>query len=405
MEIKTYRGRSMAAALAEVKRELGPDAVILHTRTRHQRRWFRKVPLVEITASRDVRVMSPPRRRLTVQSPDGARRTVRAPTPSAAIDPVELKALKSDLTEVKDAVAALLRQSQRAGQPELPEALFQIYLRLVQNQVAEGLAQDIIRRVRQQLTPGQLGDPTAVGRRLLGVIEGLIQTGGPIRLQPGRTRVVALIGPTGVGKTTTIAKLAAEFSLRQQARVALVSIDTYRIGAPEQLRIYADILSVPLKVCMSPEELRATLNDLAGHYDLVLVDTAGRSQNDAMKLNELKRFLAAAQPDETHLVVSTVAHYRNLLAVIERFSVFDFDKLILSKLDESMNFGIVLNVIAKVNKTLSYVTTGQDVPDDIEVGHAERLARQIVKESLNHAGSSPSSADSGRPATGVNRSA
>jgi len=378
----------MAEALSAVRRDLGPDAVILHTRTFHRRRWLRRTPVVEISASRDVRVLGPPRRRLTVQRPDGTRRTVRTPAPPGAPNAEQLTALKADLAEVKGTLQTLVQQGGRADQPHLPEVLFQVYLRLVQNQVADGLARDIVRRVRQQLSPGQLADPQQVRRRLLKVIEGQIHTGGAIRLEPGRTRVVALIGPTGVGKTTTIAKLAAEFALRQHARVALVSIDTYRIGAPEQLRIYADILNVPLRVALTPEDLRATLNDLAGQYDLILIDTAGRSQRDLVKLNELKRFLAAAQPDEIHLVVSTVAHYQNILAVIERFSVFNFDNLILSKLDEAVNFGIILSVIAKVDRRLSYVTTGQDVPDDIEVGRADAIAQLILKESLTHAGPS-----------------
>jgi flagellar biosynthesis protein FlhF len=385
----------MAEALAQVKLALGADAVILHTRTLDRRRWLKRRPVVEITASRDVRLLSPPSRRLAVQTPDGVRRPI-GPAPSAvAPGAAELAALKADLTEVKGALTELVQKTRGAPQADVPEALFQVYLRLVQNQVADTLARDIIRRVRRQLTPGQLTDAALVRDRLLSAIQGLIHTGGPIRLEPGRTRVVALIGPTGVGKTTTIAKLAAEFTLRQHARVALVSIDTYRIGAPEQLRIYADILNVPLRVCLSPEDLRATLNDLAGKHDLILVDTAGRSQHDAMKLHELKRYLAAAQPDETHLVVSTVAHYQNILSVIERFSVFHFDKLILSKLDEAVNFGIVLSVIAKVDKRLSYITTGQDVPDDIEVGQAERLAQLIVKESTTHAGSGGPSASVG----------
>ena len=386
----------MAEALAQVKRALGSDAVILHTRTLRQRRWLRRVAVVEITASRDVRVLGPPRRRLTLERPDGTRRTVSAPAPPGAPGPEQLAALKADLAEVKEVLHTLVQDSRRPDHPDLPEVLFQVYLRLVQNQVADGLARGIVRRVRQELSAGQLADPRLVRQRLLRVIEGQIQTGGPIRLEPGRTRVVALVGPTGVGKTTTIAKLAAEFALRQRARVALVSIDTYRIGAPEQLRIYADILNIPLRLAITPEELRAVLNDLAGHHDLILIDTAGRSQRDLIKLNELKRFLAAAQPDEIHLVLSTVAHYQNILCVVQHFSALNFDKLILSKLDEAVNFGIVLSVIAKVDKRLSYVTTGQDVPDDIEVGCAERLAQLILKECLTHAGSSGSTAAVGR---------
>jgi flagellar biosynthesis protein FlhF len=188
---------------------------------------------------------------------------------------------------------------------------------------------------------------------------------------------VALIGPTGVGKTTTIAKLAANLKLREGKRVGLITIDTYRIAAVDQLKKYADIIGSPLKVVGSPEDLRDAIHAM-NDCEFVLIDTAGRSPSDTLKLNELKNFLAFARPDEVHLVISTTSSEACIESAINRFSDVRVDKIIFTKLDEAVHVGVVLNVIRKVGKSLSYVTMGQDVPDDIEVGRGRKLAQLIL---------------------------
>jgi flagellar biosynthesis protein FlhF len=205
----------------------------------------------------------------------------------------------------------------------------------------------------------------------------VISTSGPIRLRRGRSTTVALIGPTGVGKTTTVAKLAARFALLEGRRVALVTSDTYRLAAVDQLYRYGELMRLPVREVSSPAKVRAVLDDL-GDMDLILLDTAGRSQHDDMKMNDLGLFLDAARPDETHLVLSGTASYRNLADAVERFSHFDVDRVLFTKLDESASCGLLLNVLLRLNKSLSYVTTGQSVPDDIEVGDPFKIARLII---------------------------
>jgi flagellar biosynthesis protein FlhF len=209
-------------------------------------------------------------------------------------------------------------------------------------------------------------------------IEKLISTAGPInRTKPRGPHVVALIGPTGVGKTTTIAKLAANLQLRDKRRVGLITIDTYRIAAIDQLKKYADIIGAELRIVSSPDDLKnaiASMNDC----DYILIDTAGRSPNDALKLSELRNFIASAAPDEVHLVLSTTCSQEAVELAIERFTAVRVDRLIFTKLDEAAHVGVMLNIVRKVNKPLSYITTGQDVPDDIEVGRGRRLADLIL---------------------------
>jgi flagellar biosynthesis protein FlhF len=439
MKLKTYQACSMAEALAAVKRDLGRDAVILHTRH------FRKGGLLglggrqmwEITASQNVNVPARPLRNadaaaggakaipapkaaaslrksasnsavavidgpdlaplleeepplrarvparptLTrLAAPPGAKRAIpaaaKAAAPAGTLPPSAI-VLAEQLGKLTGMVEKLLRRQEAPDAPPAPEELFEVYLNLLQQDVAEDIARELVQKLRSELTPQQLANRAAITERLLDSIASMIPTQVPVTGNVGRPRVIVLIGPTGVGKTTTIAKLAANLKLRQNQHVGLITVDTYRIAAVEQLRTYAQIIHVPLSVVMSPEELSSAIEDMAD-MDVILVDTAGRSQRNGERLDELKRFLAAARADEVHLVLSTTANQKNLQSAIERFGALGADRLILTKLDEAVSFGMILNIVRRMDAALSFVTTGQDVPDDIEVGEGRKLAQRIV---------------------------
>ncbi len=401
--LKTYQAFSMAEALTAVKRDLGRDAVILHTRN------FRKGGFLgfggrqmwEITASRHVNVaprrkssspvsrtnhakLDPPKHATDrlggVAVINGPSRLATAVATESTVGNVEVPdaKLSMQLQALTGVVEKLVQQHNPEKTAEVPDELFEMYLNLIQHEVAEDIAKELVEKVRAQLTGDQLGDKALVRKRLREFIAGMIPTSqSEFSPTQGRPRVIALIGPTGVGKTTTIAKLAANLKLRQNLRVGLITIDTYRIAAVEQLRTYAQIISVPLKVVLSPAELTAAIDSM-GDCDAVLVDTAGRSQNNADRLVELKGFLEAASADEVHLVLSTTANQRNVAAAVERFSALGVDRLILTKLDEAVSFGMVLGIVRQMDAALSFVTVGQDVPDDIEAGEGRRIAELIV---------------------------
>jgi flagellar biosynthesis protein FlhF len=203
-----------------------------------------------------------------------------------------------------------------------------------------------------------------------------IACSGAIDVPAGKQTVVALVGATGVGKTTTIAKLAAHYSLVEGRKVALVSMDTYRIAAVEQLKVYAQIIGMPVKVVHNAAELRPVLESLA-EYELILIDTAGRSQKNASHMEELRAALAQAKC-QTQLVLAASTKRSDLKDQVERFSKMGIDRLLFTKLDETSTYGSIFSIAAMADAPVSYLTTGQKVPEDIEVAQASRLAGILV---------------------------
>ncbi len=290
-----------------------------------------------------------------------------------------------DLDQVRAIVTAAISEDAdgplSSGRRIDPAALREVYRRLIEQEVSEEIAETILIEIAEELGT-EVSDPERVTRCARRRVNELL----PIDEQPldigeakreGRPHVVALIGPTGVGKTTTIAKLAASCRFRQGLSVGLITTDSFRMAAVDQLGRYAEILQVDLEVVIEPEDMVPALERLAA-CDVVLVDTAGRSRRDSERLQELGAFLRQADPDETHLVLSTTSGQRTMLRDADAFSQLGADRVVLTKLDEADGFGIVLNVIQRLDTRISFVTTGQEVPDDIEQGGADRIARLLL---------------------------
>ncbi|MGO9470792.1 MAG: flagellar biosynthesis protein FlhF [Isosphaeraceae bacterium] len=380
MRSKTYRAKTMKEALTRVRRDLGGDAVILASREIRRRRLFGVGPraLVEVTATDTM----PPEVGVGARSdpePVGAMIApdTQIPAPTSA-------ALQARFGAELGRLHAMVETLSRHGRidhlvPDLPIPLIPTYSQLIEADVSEILARRLIEHVAECLETDQLDDVESIHATLRDAIEQCIPIAPPIQAVAGTRRVVALVGPTGVGKTTTVAKLAANFKLTRGVRVGLVTVDTYRIAAVEQLRTYAEIIDLPLAVVNSPIEMPRAIDDL-GAVDLIFIDTAGRSPRDEVKIRELGEFLLQGRPDEVHLVLSAVADERSLRAAIERFAPVQIDRLILTKLDEADSLGGFLAVLASSTRPLSYVTTGQAVPDDIEPADRKRLARLILRQ-------------------------
>ncbi len=280
-----------------------------------------------------------------------------------------------------DSIQKMLHDMGRANQvprhDQVPAELFQVFTELIDAEVEDDVARDLIYKLKRAATPAQLVDANAARALLTALVESEIRCREPIAPKNGRRRVVALVGATGVGKTTTIAKLAANFRLRSGIKLGLVTVDTYRVAAVEQLRTYAEIIDLPMKVVTNPLEMRRALDELAG-LDLVLIDTAGRSPKDELQIQELKSLLAEAHVDEVHLVLSMTSSRQSLEAAAAKFKAAGTTAVILTKLDEASGMGAVLSLARQVDLPISYLTTGQAVPDDIEPGHPRRIARLVL---------------------------
>src|SRR5688572_13102874 len=412
MNLQTFKASTMAEALGQVKHVMGHDAVILHTRTYHTRYMLglRRREIVEITAGRGTglrprRPAQRPAQRPAPQQQQNLEQPVFPPRalvaasaqPTVVRDPVAngrsileqpaagtavMLNLTQEMATLKGMVKTLHNEIRHTQAPQVPEELFEHYLGLIQSQVAEELAGEIVKTLQKNLRPEHLSQPQFVREKLAEQLEKLLPTSGPIvRTKAVGPHVVALIGPTGVGKTTTLAKLAANLKLREKHKVGLITLDTYRIAAVDQLKKYADIIGSPLRVVGNIEDLKEAVAQMSD-CDFILIDTAGRSPNDALKLNELKGLLESIKPDEVHLVISSTASQACVELAVTKFSDVRVDKIIFTKIDEAAHVGTVLNVVRKVNKQLSYITTGQDVPDDIEVGRGRRLAQLILGNAI-----------------------
>jgi flagellar biosynthesis protein FlhF len=340
-------------------------------------------------------VSAPPEavaRRFVLSDQNGTRRLEErqallgdAGAPSAPSAPPASLPQRLSVESVVD--EAVEQQSQGRGEfatvdGARPESLQALYRELIEQEVTQELVEQLLCEISDELGPQGLTDRgrvLAVARRRIAALLPIDDC--PLDVTEarslGRPHVVALIGPTGVGKTTTIAKLAAACRFRDNLSVGLITTDSFRMAAVDQLKSYAEILSVSLEVVIDAEDMTGALTRLK-HCDVILVDTAGRSRRDAERLVDLGDFLQAANPDETHLVLSTTTGERTMLRDADAFSSLGADRLVLTKLDEAGGFGIVLNVIQKLGTRISFVTTGQEVPDDIEHGGADRIARMLL---------------------------
>jgi len=378
MKVKRFVGDDVREAMFKVRMEMGSDALILHTRK------FKEGGFLGLFARQKVEVTAALDEFPPVVSP----RVIFEPKPSVvhgslAEEPAVTRSAepetKGELAEVKQLVTRIIDRLEDV-QPvdDLPRPLVVSLQAMLANDVEEQVARQILSRVLEKNSTGELGNQEKAGALVEQAIEKALKPIRPISMGRKTRRVVALVGPTGVGKTTTIAKLAADFNLIKGKRVALVTIDTYRIAAVDQLRTYADIIRIPLDVVFTPENLQHALKKHEDK-DLILIDTAGRSPKNSGHLSELGGFISGDSSIETHLVLSATTRFQDLLDIVSEFnSAVRVDRLLFTKLDETSVYGSILNLIQRTKKPLSYVTVGQNVPDDIEVADPVKLARSIL---------------------------
>ncbi|OIQ01663.1 MAG: hypothetical protein AUK55_01315 [Syntrophobacteraceae bacterium CG2_30_61_12] len=341
MQVRTFRAPTISQALELVKKELGPDAIILSNK---------KVtpavgkPQVEVMAAVDKET----------GKPDGNGGGAR---PAG-------QEIHNELKEIKGFLSMLISSKGYWTQLQMEEPLAEIYHGLLVRGLDEKYTYMLLKDIVGQLEDARLGKRellTAFCRRLLDRID----IARPFEQFPtAAAHCFTFVGPTGVGKTTTLAKLAALLKVRYKLTVGVISIDTYRIGAVDQLKTYTDILELPFQVVQNHDDLQRARQHF-GDYDVVLIDTIGKNYLDRQHIEDLLAVFEADGGYHHFLVLSATAKDEDLAQTIKNFSALKTDSLIFTKVDETLNHGSMLNQLLRFRRPLSYLGTGQRVPEDL----------------------------------------
>jgi flagellar biosynthesis protein FlhF len=435
MKVKRYVGETAQAAMQKVRSDLGRDAIILNTRKIRRKglAGFFSKPLIEVVATIDSdfsnkspkqtpqptikplsqnidekfeapsfinelnanlkqNVQSMPRssqymsNAYNVAADEKIELNIQQPlsVPVSDINDIsdkelvetfstdEISEIKNMLNKVYDAV----KVDYESG--KLSEISKSVLDQLEKNEVDKVIINDLKEDIIEQLSFEEQQDVILVRSTVYDILDSYIKDPEPYNIKKNK-KVVVFIGPTGVGKTTTLAKLAANMVLNEKKKVGLITSDTYRIAAVEQLKTYSEIIGVPLSIIYSPAEIVNAVKDYEDK-EIVLLDTAGRSHKDQYQLMELKSLLKSSIDFETYLVLSATTKFSDCIEIIKSYSFLDDYKLLFTKLDETSSLGLLLNIAYVTKKAIAYLTTGQSVPDDIEIADKNKIINSLMGE-------------------------
>ncbi|MCX7904261.1 MAG: flagellar biosynthesis protein FlhF [Caloramator sp.] len=349
MIVKRYIVDNMQEAMAKIRYELGNDAVIVSQRKIKQKGilGFFKPKKIEVTAAADDK------------DKKGSKNV-------ASSD------IEKEIAELKNMIENLAKNNKETKGTKKSQKI-KLKENLLNNDVPEEIIEDILETIKKENHDGKVNTKN-LEKLLIKYITELLK-----KDDNKDFRIQAFVGPTGVGKTTTIAKLASLYSLYKNKKVGLITIDTYRIGAVEQLKAYAEILNIPFSVIYSVKDIPKVLTQMKD-CDIILVDTTGRSSKNAMQIAETKKFIEEIKPDKISLVLSATTKQRDLKSIVENYKMLDYNSVILTKLDETDYYGSILTAAYYSKKPISYITLGQNVPDDIEEANSEKLIKLVLGE-------------------------
>lgn len=405
---RKFQGDSFSDAYQQMVSELGEHALVLNTSEVKKRGILGLLGqrVVELTAAAPTPA-SPqshttgPRKRTPLESKYAAQAAQPARSGTVASDETVNSTVAYFRELVSDAQAGVAAPSGRTSAPSpggaksrapviplrRPGEISPWYRVLVNRGVPEKLAANLVRRAANRSAPGAAHNAKALSKHLNLEIRKRVSVTGGISVTPGTRHTVALVGATGVGKTTNLAKLAAQFAFREHLRVAFLTVDTYRVAAPEQLRVYANILELPMRIANDPKEVASAMYAFRD-YELVLIDTAGSSQFNLEQLQELKAMLTVAQPQEVLLVVSANTQLEDSRSVVDNFKFLKPTSLLFSKLDETRHYGGLFALHTEAGLPLSYFSVGQNVPDDIGLASPAEVAELLLEGGMNRGRSS-----------------
>lgn len=401
MKIKKFTAENTQEALQKIKQVLGEDAILLSMDEKYDRqsrkryiiataaideeygdekeKWPRKINSIRAGGG-----SAGAKTRILLDESDSGFTYSRK---SFVKNPVEKRSSRavvspdfSELQDVRESINSLALLLQGTGYPEMPPDFIESYARLIKAGVNKQLASSIIHNVNKKMSPQGRSSRKYIKREISVTISKLLNS-FPFssRTDQAEKRIKVMIGPTGVGKTTCIAKLSAIDKIYQRQKVGLISIDTYRIAAIEQLRTYANITKLPLEVVYSPAEMQTALTRLSD-CDVIYIDTPGRSPQNGAALKEMLTYFRNCPGPEIHLVLSLTSKEEDMKDVVDRFSIFPLEKILFTKLDETSSIGSILGVLHRAKKPISFIATGQNVPDDIMKPDNKTLTKMMMGE-------------------------
>ncbi len=413
MQVKVFEAEDMSSGLKLVKDTFGPDALILSTKTvKNGKLGLRGKPRLEITAAIDTSwnekpVSSPvsnstnnvankrhPTRHneneITYEELWKQKAPHNLPPPDTKKSG-ESAQLKQEINELKNTLNGLTRQVSTIQsntvtrkpyvEPEFTNTVHALDDSENNEFLRYGFTRETTRLLQQRI--GELNGTETITAdhdkhaKLRAAVSQMLSTKKILNNKITGQKRISLIGPTGVGKTTTIAKLAANYLNKFRGKIALITIDTYRIAAVEQLKVYGEIMRLPVEVVIKPSDLDKALEKFAD-YDLILIDTAGRSPRNSHDIKEMADFLRPHHCIDNHLMLSTMTREQEILDIVDSFSILPFDSLIFSKIDECNQLGVILNTHTKIQAPISFLTNGQRVPEDIITPTPTSIADLIV---------------------------
>lgn len=364
MRIKKFTADTMQSAAKRIKQELGNDAVILNSKTIYKRKLFglSKRKAVEVIAIADQSGAAEPTAK--VQKKDYA---VRPDPPLALVSEPYVQPVQERIHTPMD----------NARYELFPDHVKKIS-ELLTNQ---GVKSELHQQVMQPLIELALKNEWPEQQKLLQMIEKELSNVVPLDNYEGFSddaKYIILFGPTGVGKTTTLAKLAADSFLKKQKRIAFITTDTYRIAAVDQLKTYAELLSAPIEVCYSKADFLKAQEKFSA-YDQIFIDTAGRNYKESRFVKELEELISFASGMESYLVLSSTSKEADLLNIARQFAHLPIHRYIITKWDETDSIGPILTLLAETKKGIGFITDGQDVPEDLKKMNASEFVQSLMR--------------------------
>lgn len=387
MRLKTYIVNNVTEAIPMIKKDLGTDALILNTKKVKTGGFlgFFKTEKLEVIAA--VETKAPEKAKVKAEAKPKQKQSVKtAKTQQATVIPFQQReeTQKNDpmteelMSEIKGIKQFMLQVME---EDRLPVALKGLNKRLMEQGISKEIQSELYAKLITALEQNPKMSESEIREFARTEIIEMIGSHQPAPVDKN-PEIICFIGPTGVGKTTTIAKIAADFMLREDKKVGLITSDTYRIAAVEQLKTYAGILNIPIEVVESASELTHAMEVLSD-CDIVLMDTAGRNYQQKQYIEELEALLSDKNKVQINLVLSLTSKYEDMKKIVDNFQTIVMDELLLTKMDETSSSGAILNLIHHYSIPIRYIANGQSVPDDIFTVTPELIADFVLGEDEN----------------------